>query len=627
MFLFVLPLWFAAFLAFLKISLDWREAVLSACVIWGVIVLVLTEALSIFQELSFVSLALAWALISCASLIISARLRRSRSLPKQRAAFEREQLIPAVLIVGTCSIFLVTFVVALIAPPNNWDSMTYHMARVVNWADHRSVRHYPTHIIRQLYLGPWAEFAITHLQILWGGDRLANLVQFVSMLGSAVGASLVAKKLGAGSDGQSFAFVYSATVPIGVLQASSTQNDYASAFWLLCFLNFHVDLVATPSLSWRKTLLAAASLGLAMLTKITTLIFAAPFLLWMSVILARSQRARSILLLGIVAGTTIVINAGHCTRNARAFGSVLGPELETGISKNEIHTFAAISSNVIRNVAAELVLPRGNRYIGAAVYRIHSLTGLDISDTRITHPGEVFRFPYSNDLDENSAGNVFHLLVAAGTVILAFWLWSQNRIAAIYSGCLLAGFWLFCGCVRWQPWISRLHLPLFVAVAPICGWVLSRPRLRRIGYAASAIALLIGLVYSIRNHSRPLFGNSSVLTQTRTYMYFANRPKLRGPFFAAAYEIARENPRTVGLVSQEDDWEYPLRLLVRNRLGTAVQFEHVNVQNESRNCQPEIASDPGLPETLVVIGTFLPGSVPSGYKVVFASDSICVLRR
>src|SRR6516165_1511624 len=97
MFLFVLPLWFAAFLAFLKISLDWREAVLSACVIWGVIVLVLTEALSIFQELSFVSLVLAWALISSASLVVSAQLLRRRSLPKQRVAFKQEQLIPAVL--------------------------------------------------------------------------------------------------------------------------------------------------------------------------------------------------------------------------------------------------------------------------------------------------------------------------------------------------------------------------------------------------------------------------------------------------------------------------------------------------------------------------------------------------
>ena len=115
--------------------------------------------------------------------------------------------------------------------------------------------------------------------------------------------------------------------------------------------------------------------------------------------------------------------------------------------------------------------------------------------------------------------------------------------------------------------------------------------------------------------------------QTRTDMYFANRPKLQEPFFAAADEIARENPRTVGLLSQEDDWEYPLRLLVRNRLGTAVQFEHINVPNESRDCQPEIASDHLLPETLVVIGAFPPEHVPSGYKTVFASDSICVLRR
>jgi len=110
-------------------------------------------------------------------------------------------------------------------------------------------------------------------------------------------------------------------------------------------------------------------------------------------------------------------------------------------------------------------------------------------------------------------------------------------------------------------------------------------------------------------------------------MYFAKRPELREPFFAAADEIARDKPSTVGLVSGEDDWEYPLRVLVRNRLGEGVQFEHINVQNETRDCLPENKSGSELPKMIVVIGTFLPGNVPPGYKRVLSSDPICVLRK
>jgi hypothetical protein len=49
--------------------------------------------------------------------------------------------------------------------PNNWDSMTYHLARVVHWQQEQRVYHYATHIDRQIQLAPFAEFVIAHLHI------------------------------------------------------------------------------------------------------------------------------------------------------------------------------------------------------------------------------------------------------------------------------------------------------------------------------------------------------------------------------------------------------------------------------------------------------------------------------
>jgi hypothetical protein len=48
-------------------------------------------------------------------------------------------------------------VLALITPPNMYDSMTYHMSRVVHWIQNGSLAHYPTSIGRQLFLPPGAE--------------------------------------------------------------------------------------------------------------------------------------------------------------------------------------------------------------------------------------------------------------------------------------------------------------------------------------------------------------------------------------------------------------------------------------------------------------------------------------
>ncbi len=119
--------------------------------------------------------------------------------------------------------------------------MTYHLTRVVNWIDRGSVAHYRTNNLRQLYLGPWAEFSILHLRVLSGSDRLSALVQFAAMIGSIAGVSRIAQRIGADRRGEVFAAVCCATIPMGILQGSSTQNDYASAFWVVCFVNTSLE--------------------------------------------------------------------------------------------------------------------------------------------------------------------------------------------------------------------------------------------------------------------------------------------------------------------------------------------------------------------------------------------------
>jgi hypothetical protein len=625
--LLVLPAWFAAFLIFRKTLKDWREATLIACVTWGVIIVALTEILSLFQALALIPLCIAWGLISLASLIISIRFWHLRPTLEDVVTRPRgERFAFAALIGGVSLILLATFIVAVVSPPNNWDSMTYHMARVANWVDHRSIRHYPTHIIRQLYLGPWAESAITHLQILTGSDRLANLVQFVAMLGSAAGASLVAKKLGAEHWGQLFAFVYSATIPIGILEASTTQNDYVTAFWFLCFINFALDLILATSQSvWSSSALAGASLGLAGLTKITSLIFAAPFLAWVSYSLMRTRRARAVPVLTLLAATTLSINAGHLIRNTRVFGLPIAPDAEAVTYGNQIHTPAAIASNLIRNIAVHLAVPRIGPTINKCVLAIHSLTGLEVNDPRTTVPGDVFR--YTLNLNENSAGNPLHLLIGVFCLAFALWPVRRNHIPNYYAICLITGFVLFCGYLRWQSCASRYHLPLFVAAAPLCGWAFSRPALRRLGYVACLVAIAIGLLYATRNDTRPLLGGDTVLARPRTDLYFASRPTLRQPFIDAADEVAQNKPEIIGLVTGVDDWEYPFRTLVRMRMGSAPKFVHVNVQNESRVCPPEISQSFRFPDEIVVIGSSLALTHPAGYVPTFTSEPIRVFAK
>ena len=639
--LLVLPAWFAVFFVFQKVFKDWREAALTASVIWGVLVLALTETLSLFHALAFLPLVIVWGIISCISIWISIRALRSRSLPTIRVPkpLRLESFFSATLLAGLFLIFLATLVVALVAPPNSWDSMVYHMTRVAHWVDHRSIACYPTQNFRELFYGPWAEIAVTHLQILAGSDRLANLVQFASMLGSVIGVSLVAWKLHADKRGQLFAAVFAATIPMGVLEASGNLNDYVTAFWFLCFLNYLIDLVdASSTTLWRNAALCGASLGLALLTKMTAVLFAAPFLLLAGIVLLLSRRRVAISALAILGCLALAINVGHLIRNKSAFGRPLGPSVIVASIKNELHTPAAMASNVIRNLAVNMAVPKIGRQVNAVILKVHSLTGLDINDPRNSWLGLPYQ--YSFNFNELYTGAPFHLAVAFLAIFVAIWRFRGNRFAAIYALCLVGSFLLFCGYVRWMPWAARYQLPLFVAIGPVCGSVLSRPALRQVAYILSGFAICIGLLYATKNDTRPLLGSPNIFVYPRLNLYFSSRTSLRDPYLAAVDEVSRHNPAVIGVITGWDDWEYPFWLLVRAKLGAHPRIEHISVHNDTRNCSQPAMLEDGLPDTIVIIGSPTPEravmpagydpapeNAPPGYKPAFVSYPIRVFEK
>src|SRR5262249_49796460 len=153
----------------------------------------------------------------------------------------------------------------LVSAPNNYDSMTYHMSRVAHWIQNRTLYPYPTNIHRQLFMGYWAEAAITHFQILSGSDRFANFVQWFAFLGCIIATSFVVARLGGSSRAQWTAALLVATTPELIGESISTQTDMVCAFWMTCFVTLLFDE------NW--SLWAGLALGLAVVTKGTAYIF------------------------------------------------------------------------------------------------------------------------------------------------------------------------------------------------------------------------------------------------------------------------------------------------------------------------------------------------------------------
>ena len=94
---------------------------------------------------------------------------------------------------------------------------------------------------------PLAEYLVLHTYLLGGGDHWATLVHWVYFLGSLVGVSLVARQLGAGRRGQTLAPLFAATLPSGILQASSAKNEWVLTFWLVALVYFGARFTQRPA--------------------------------------------------------------------------------------------------------------------------------------------------------------------------------------------------------------------------------------------------------------------------------------------------------------------------------------------------------------------------------------------
>ena len=383
-------------------EIDWRRSILTVCVVWGVLIWLITELLSLLGLLTFSGVAISWIIGLIFSVAVCVRMARIqiRSLPRlllEGLHFSNpfDSYLSKSLGVGLALILLVLSLVALLAAPNTWDSQTYHLPRIMHWQQNQDVNFYPTHILRQLHSAPWAEMAILHLHILAGSDRLANFIQLFAMIAALIGVSWIAKHLGGDRNVQLFSSLAAATLPMGILQSTSTQNDYAAAFWLVCFVSFALD--QSRSQTFTSYLLAGASLGLAILTKPTAWVFAASFAFWIGLRLLKKLKGDVWKPAVTIASLVLLINSGYFSRNVRLYGNPLGPleEAASGVAfryTNDVFTLRSLASNVLRNVGLQLSTPfEGvNDRLTGIIVRFHSLLGIDPSDPGSTWPGSTF---------------------------------------------------------------------------------------------------------------------------------------------------------------------------------------------------------------------------------------------
>ncbi len=610
-----------------------RRTILVAAVFLGVAVTLTTEVLSTMRALNRTGLALAWLVV----IVVGAGWLLAKRRHGSSAVAHLEERMAVLYRIGAADRYWAATLLALmglvagvaaiavVAPPNTWDAMSYHMARVAHWIQGESIAMYASNSPPQVVHPPWAEYAIAHLQIMSGGDRLANLVSFAAYVGCIIGASLLARQLGSGRYGQLLAAALCASLPMAVLQASSAQNNLSAAFWVVCLAVFVLDEGSGDPTA--DGLLVGTSLGLAMLTKYTGYVYGLPFLLWFLWRVGRRRGWQYVLkrALPLLIVSVVVLNAGHDARVGATFVRALREQRPASLVEqghredagaipadqtpqapkrlihlengrllvalpvryaNQAWDPQALLSNVVRNLSLHMgtPIPALNALATGAINGLHRVIGASVNDPNTTYPQGYYR-GVRFTMHEDDAGNPLHLVLILS---LPVWLLlkptgPERRRQWLYGGAIAAGFLLFCAVFKWMPWHSRLHVTPFVLGAPLAASVIDERWGRRTSLGLALIALAVALPWLFWGSPRPMLGARSVFAQPRSSQYFANRPGLEAPIRQIASMMQQSGCERIGLLIGGNDWEYPLWVLLGAEAGSKeIWIEHVGVVNFTR---------------------------------------------
>ena len=539
-----------------------------------------SEILSLFHLLSQPYVAGVWLL----ALLISAWFGWRRGLfsngwKKLKAKVRNLDWFVIATLVAFSVIFLLLLVIVLISPPNNTDSLLYHMSRVMHWAQDKSIAHYPVGFEPQLTNPIGAELVILQFRLLWGNDQLASLPQWLSLILCAVAVSLGAKLLGSGSKGQLAAAAFAISIPMGLLQATSTQNDYVTALWLIIMVVF--VLFATQSEpSWVEILTISAALGLGLLTKGTFYPYAVPWGIWLVIHWIKQKKPVAFLKRSLVVVLVVVVlNIGYWMRNFITYGGPLGPAQWVSTMTSADKGLKPMASNLVKNIALNLATPSTSIN--------NTIVGFIRSTFQAFDPDVVNFQLYWRWNHEDIAGNPIHLLMVIILVAVIFLLVVSRRLKMKhliwYTLAASFSFIIFTLVSHFDQYGVRYQLPLMVIWAPAFGFVIFCLRKRWLVPLAIMFLFLISLPYVFFNSTRPLIAikngpepyaihplpgtettqSSSIFFADQQMLLFVNWPDLMKPYAEITTDIRDSECKQVGLRIDSHDLEYTFWWLLK----------------------------------------------------------------
>lgn len=490
---------------------------------------------------------------------------------------------------------LLIFLQGFLSYPTTTDAHNYHITRAVYWLTDQTIIQKEVYTSHD-FMSPLPSIANAVLYSL-KGDRLLFLSQWLCFVVGVLLVGKLAALLSASKFQTHIAQGLALTIPIVLLEASSTQADLMVAMWTLVSVIYAIKFLKQKRP--RDLVFVCLAVGLGILSKATMYIYAiVPFLLVFWTI-CNSKRKAQVLIWGTVGILLLLtLNLPHWIQNKRLFDSYLGDsytiEGESIPFVVERYSVEGLILNLYRNIMMNVPLGGLSAEFDQMIEPIFKKLGTSFSDRTYTWYEQAFKHTSYPIPQEDIAPAPIQTMIVAMTAIFVLYKSKSSLTAWLFISTLLS-FFAFSSILLWQEYHVRQQIALLFVFLPAS--VLLLPISKRVWKIILTIGVLSSFMVIIANTSRPLISyaqifpyvssvapkgfippKSVLLGRTRTQLFLA-RPYWQVPYEQTIDTLVKAKVKRV-YIQLDEGFQYPFIALAKERGIEVIKASGANVDAE-----------------------------------------------
>lgn len=579
---------------------SWRLSFCLSLQLFALLSLVCVESLGFFNSIDFKECLIFWTIPTIFLSIYNYRNRKE--LPIFSFLVLKNYQFLWVFVV----IFILTFLSGMLYAPNTIDSTVYHLTRIEFWLQHHNIDYFATQTDRMLYQPPLSEYMILQFRLLQSSDTFSFIIQWLFAIGAGFAVSLLADLAGLNKKIQYLSILIATTIPMVVLQSSSTQNDVVVSFFIVMTAHFLIKNLQENTAS--SALFSGISIGEAILTKGTAYVFLFPICMYWGIMKLIKVYKKEIKFLPQLSLLTLLfvpflaICGSFYYRNLILIGSPLGVSKELFyVYNNQSHSLPSFLSVIFRNFSLHFTVPGIHLLTEKFIFFLHQqILGLDVNNPATSFT--PFDLPMLG-MTEDNAGNFLHFLL----IFPALFYVSKTKnitLKAIASFGIIS-FLLFSFQIKWQIWHSRLHIPIFLLMSVPIAFYLEQIKFRKL------IVFLLGisaLFFAVFCFNRPIvkfppLTTNVYLSKPRIAQFYTMEVTKGEQMQALIAFLKEKNFKRIAVKSEEmygNDILYPVMYELRNK----TKFFPIQMTNKTK-----VLDKKKLDYDAVLLFTFTPPDV------------------